>query len=62
MKKYLRAQLRDLTKRPIDDLVEARYQRFRNYGVFTTEALAAENAEASSESSASSAPDATLES
>ncbi len=39
MKKYLRAQLRELTKRPIAELVEARYQRFRNYGVFTSDLL-----------------------
>ena len=40
MKKYLRAQLRELTKIPVDELVETRYKRFRGYGVFEHEALA----------------------
>lgn len=39
VKQYLRAQLRELTKIPVDELVEKRYQRFRKFGVFETEAL-----------------------
>ena len=40
IKQYLRAQLRELTKIPIDELVEKRYQRFRSYGVFEHDAPA----------------------
>ncbi len=54
VKQYLRAQLRELTKIPIDELVERRYQRFRKFGVFETEAL--ESTE--SDSAGSSTPDA----
>jgi len=34
LKMYLRSQLRELVGIPIDELVEARYQRFRRMGVF----------------------------
>jgi acetyl-CoA carboxylase carboxyl transferase subunit alpha len=34
MKQYLRTQLRELTKIPVERLVEERYQRFRKFGVF----------------------------
>ncbi|MDO5309630.1 MAG: acetyl-CoA carboxylase carboxyltransferase subunit alpha [Planctomycetia bacterium] len=34
LKQYLRAQLRELVKKPVADLVEERYQRFRKLGVF----------------------------
>jgi len=37
LKQYLRTQLRELTKIPIDQLVERRYERFRSYGVFERE-------------------------
>lgn len=35
VKQYLRAQLRELVKVPVEELVEKRYQRFRKFGVFT---------------------------
>lgn len=35
VKQYLRAQLRELVKIPVEELVEQRYQRFRKFGVFT---------------------------
>ncbi|MGL4595695.1 MAG: acetyl-CoA carboxylase carboxyl transferase subunit alpha, partial [Thermoguttaceae bacterium] len=34
LKQYLRNQLRELVKKPITELVEERYQRFRKLGVF----------------------------
>lgn len=34
MKQYLRTQLRELTKIPVERLVEERYARFRKFGVF----------------------------
>ncbi|NQT17197.1 MAG: hypothetical protein HQ582_30870, partial [Planctomycetes bacterium] len=34
LKMYLRSQLRELTALPVDELLEARYQRFRRMGVF----------------------------
>ncbi len=34
LKMYLRNQLRELTKIPLDELVEARYQKFRKHGRF----------------------------
>lgn len=34
LKQYLRTQLRELVKIPVDRLVEERYQRFRKFGVF----------------------------
>ena len=34
LKMYLRNQLRELTGTPIEELLEARYQRFRRMGVF----------------------------
>ena len=34
LKMYLRSQLRELTATPVDQLLEARYQRFRRMGVF----------------------------
>lgn len=34
MKQFLRSNLRELTKISVDQLVEKRYQRFRNFGVF----------------------------
>ncbi len=37
LKQYLRTQLRELTKTPVETLVERRYERFRNYGVFERE-------------------------
>lgn len=40
LKQYLRTQLRELTKIPVDKLVEERYRRFRKYGVFMSEAAA----------------------
>lgn len=46
LKLYLRNTLRELTAKPIDQLVEERYARFRRMGVFLEEATA----EASSES------------
>ena len=41
---YLRDQLRMLRKIPIDQLLEARYKRFRNYGVFFENQKAADAA------------------
>ena len=38
LKKYLRAKLRELAKVPADQLVAARYDRFRKIGVFLEEA------------------------
>ena len=35
VKQFLRTQLKELTRVPIDQLIETRYQRFRNIGVFT---------------------------
>lgn len=35
LKQYLRTQLRELTKVPVDELVEKRYQRFRKFGEFS---------------------------
>ncbi len=37
LKQYLRTQLRELTKTPVETLVERRYERFRSYGVFERE-------------------------
>ena len=34
LKQYLRSQLRELTKIPVDELLQRRYDRFRNYGAF----------------------------
>ncbi len=48
LKQYLRTQLRELTKVPVDELVEKRYQRFRKFGEFSWDAPAddaAQNAE-----------------
>ena len=42
LKIYLRSQLRELTAMPTDELVEARYQRFRRMGVFLERSEAAE--------------------
>ncbi|MBQ9873274.1 MAG: acetyl-CoA carboxylase carboxyltransferase subunit alpha [Thermoguttaceae bacterium] len=39
VKQYLRSQLRELVKIPIDELVEKRYQRFRKFGAFEREAV-----------------------
>ncbi len=45
LKQYLRTQLRELSKTPVEQLVEERYQRFRKFGVFFSEnELAAEAA------------------
>ena len=41
LKKYIRAKLRELTKIPLDQLVEERYRRFRNLGVYLEEAVEA---------------------
>ncbi len=42
LKIFLRAQLRELAAMPVDQLVEARYQRFRRMGVFLEKAQSAE--------------------
>ncbi len=34
LKKYLRTSLRELAKKPIDELIEKRYEKFRKIGVF----------------------------
>ena len=47
IKKYLRAQLRELVKRPVDELVEERYRRFRSFGVFENDAATQAATEAS---------------
>ena len=57
IKQYLRAQLRELTKIPIDELVEKRYQRFRSYGVFEHDAPALAQAAAQSADPASGEAD-----
>lgn len=41
LKKYIRAKLRELTKIPLDQLVDERYRRFRNLGVYLEEAVEA---------------------
>lgn len=38
LKMYLRAQLRELTKIPLDELVEKRYEKFRRLGCFLEQA------------------------
>ena len=39
VKQYLRSTLRELVKKPIDELLEQRYQRFRKFAVFERESL-----------------------
>ncbi|MBP5620538.1 MAG: acetyl-CoA carboxylase carboxyltransferase subunit alpha [Thermoguttaceae bacterium] len=57
VKQYLRAQLRELTKIPIDELVEKRYRRFRKFGVFQTEALESSSEQSSEPESSESSPE-----
>ena len=46
IKQFLRSQLRDLKKIPVDRLVRERYERFRRYGIFfENERSAAESAD-----------------
>ncbi|MFH1268118.1 MAG: hypothetical protein ABIK89_20560, partial [Planctomycetota bacterium] len=42
LKMYLRSKLRELVGMPVDELLEARYQRFRRMGVFLEGADAAD--------------------
>jgi acetyl-CoA carboxylase carboxyl transferase subunit alpha len=52
LKIFLRSQLRALTAMPVDQLVEARYQRFRRMGVFLEPAEPAEEEESADEQTA----------
>ena len=62
IKQYLRAQLRELTKIPIDELVEKRYERFRKFGVFADESAEDLSPDNATESAAANVDDAPRES
>ena len=59
LKLYLRGTLRELTAKPVDQLVEQRYQKFRNFGVFLENGLLNGQVPPETDSSDSS-PDAAL--